>query len=138
MSGNKDIYIVYGSQTGNSEDIAKDLEDKCRSADIPVVRMTLNAVKKEKISLKDVAKFLVVVCSTTGNGDAPENADAWWRGAKLRSAVSPRHCMNIAPTLLFKMYLFLYICFFLYLRMSHSYDNSRRIRLHLSHTLFLV
>jgi sulfite reductase alpha subunit-like flavoprotein len=85
-SGNKDIYILYGSQTGNSEDIAKDLEDKCRNAGIPVVCMTLNAAKK--VTLKDMAKFLVVVCSTTGNGDSPENADAWWRTTKLRSAVS--------------------------------------------------
>jgi sulfite reductase alpha subunit-like flavoprotein len=34
----------------------------------------------------DKAKGLVIVCSTTGNGDAPENCDGWWRSTKLRSA----------------------------------------------------
>jgi len=46
--------------------------------------LCLNDAKK--ISIKDDAKFLIVVCSTTGNGDAPENADSWWRSIKLRSA----------------------------------------------------
>lgn len=46
--------------------------------------LCLNDAKK--MPIKDDAKFLIVVCSTTGNGDAPENADAWWRSIKLRSA----------------------------------------------------
>ena len=85
MAG-KDVLILYGSQTGNSEDIAKDLHDKCSTANISSVCKNLNSVKK--VELKEIAKFVVVVCSTTGNGDTPENADAWWRSIKLRSAVS--------------------------------------------------
>lgn len=46
--------------------------------------MCLNDAKK--LPIKDDAKFLIVICSTTGNGDAPENADSWWRSIKLRSA----------------------------------------------------
>jgi sulfite reductase alpha subunit-like flavoprotein len=82
----KDVLILYGSQTGNSEDIAKDLHDKCSAANISSVCKNLNSVKK--VELKEIAKFVVVICSTTGNGDTPENADAWWRSVKLRSAVS--------------------------------------------------
>ena len=87
MTG-KDVLILYGSQTGNSEDIAKDLHEKCSKLKIGSVCKHLNSVKK--VELKDIAKFVVIVCSTTGNGDTPENADAWWRSIKLRSAVS--HC----------------------------------------------
>lgn len=80
-----DLVILYGSQTGNSEEIAKDLRARCVDAGLePCQLMTMNAAKK--IVLKDVAKCLVVICATTGNGDAPENADVFWRSVKLRSA----------------------------------------------------
>jgi len=36
--------------------------------------------------LKEEASCLLIVCSTTGNGDTPENATNWWRTVKLRSA----------------------------------------------------
>lgn len=66
--------------------IAKDFSEKCADDGIKNTCLELN--KAKKISLKEVASFLVVVCSTTGNGDAPENAETWWRSVKLRSAVS--------------------------------------------------
>lgn len=78
------VHVLYGSQTGNAEDIAKDVCEKFQKAEIKSVCMTLNAAKK--VNLKESAKFVVIVCSTTGNGDAPENAEAWWRSVKLRSA----------------------------------------------------
>jgi sulfite reductase alpha subunit-like flavoprotein len=81
----KDILILYGSQTGNSEDIAKDLHERCQKCSISSVCQQLNTMKK--VDLKERAKFIVVVCSTTGNGDVPENADGWWRSIKLRAAV---------------------------------------------------
>lgn len=89
MTG-KDVLILFGSQTGNSEDIAKDLHEKCNLKKIKSVCKNLNSVKK--VELKEIAKFVVVICSTTGNGDTPENADAWWRSIKLRSAVSRARC----------------------------------------------
>lgn len=82
------VYILYGSQTGNSEFIAKELCDKCNVSTIPAIVHPLNAVKKTV--LKEVAKAIVIVCATTGNGDAPENAEGWWRANKLRSAVRNR------------------------------------------------
>jgi len=63
-----------------------ELSEKLAEANISSQCMALNAVKK--VDLKAVASFLVIICSTTGNGDAPENADGWWRSIKLRSAVS--------------------------------------------------
>lgn len=76
---------MYGSQTGNAESLAQDLADRLNEVGVASQCMTLNAAKK--IQLKGTAALLVVICSTTGNGDAPENADAWWRTIKLRSAV---------------------------------------------------
>ena len=81
----KKCYLLYGSQTGNAESISKDFSellsekigDEC-------VCKCLNDVKT--VDLKEIASIVLIVCSTTGNGDAPENAESWWRSVKLRSA----------------------------------------------------
>jgi len=81
----KKIYLVYGSQTGNAESIAKEVSETLISDSIPTECISLNAAKGMK-NLKDTCLLLTIICSTTGNGDSPENADAWWRSVKLRSA----------------------------------------------------
>ena len=80
------IYVLYGSQTGNSEFIAKDIDCKLQELGIPSLCQTLNSIKK--IDIREKALALVVLCSTTGNGDAPENCEQWWRSVKIRSTVS--------------------------------------------------
>lgn len=81
---NSAVYILYGSQTGNAESIAKEVYSICKSEGFQDAKfMSLNAAKKEP--LKE-SLAVVIVCSTTGNGDAPENAEAFWRSIKLRSA----------------------------------------------------
>ena len=87
MTDSKELFILYGSQTGNSEFIAKELHAKCVESQIPSVCRTLNEVKS--LVLKELACAVVIICSTTGNADCPENADAWWRANKVRSLVSP-------------------------------------------------
>ena len=77
---------MYGSQTGNSEMVGKDLAEKLTEDGVATVCHPMNEGKK--LVLKEVASFLIIICATTGNGDAPENADLWWRSIKLRSAVS--------------------------------------------------
>lgn len=84
---NREVYFLYGSQTGNSEFIAKDIFKTCSDAGWNGQCLPLNNVKK--IDLKPMAKAMIIVCSTTGNGDCPENADMWWRSIKLRSVVGP-------------------------------------------------
>ncbi|KAL7537476.1 hypothetical protein ACHAXR_007839 [Thalassiosira sp. AJA248-18] len=98
------VTILYGSATGNAEHIAKDLastinESKCtpptafRSADV----MEMNHFKRKKLMESWVnpplstdtgnddaveKHALIIVCSTTGNGDAPENAGRFVRYLK--------------------------------------------------------
>lgn len=78
--------MLYGSQTGNSESMARDVSDKLKNEGVENKCLDLNAAKR--LNLRDEASCLLIVCSTTGNGDAPENATNWWRSVKLRSAVS--------------------------------------------------
>jgi len=83
----KFTYILFGSQTGNAEEIASGLSTVCtEELMLPNVQLgTLNSISKNLEDLKNNAQLLLIVCSTTGNGDAPENADAFWRAIKLRS-----------------------------------------------------
>ena len=46
---------------------------------------SLNSIKDDILQLKNKVKLLIIVCSTTGNGDAPDNADKFWRILKNRS-----------------------------------------------------
>lgn len=80
-----DVLILYGSQTGNAESIAETLSEKCAKNSITYVCQTLNSMKGK--DLKTYGGFLVVIVSTTGNGDSPENCEAYWRNIKLRSKV---------------------------------------------------
>jgi sulfite reductase alpha subunit-like flavoprotein len=45
--------------------------------------MTLNEVNN--LDLREQAKFIVFICSTTGQGDPPDNANMWWRFVKSKS-----------------------------------------------------
>lgn len=77
------VRILYGSQTGNSESIAKILnEEIIKKTSISCTYDTLNNAKN--LSLKNV-KYLIVICSTTGNGDMPDNSITWWRQFKQRT-----------------------------------------------------
>jgi sulfite reductase alpha subunit-like flavoprotein len=77
------VRILYGSQTGNSESIAKILnEEIINKTSISCTYDTLNNAKN--LSFKNV-KYLIVICSTTGNGDMPDNSITWWRQFKQRT-----------------------------------------------------
>ncbi len=78
--------MLYGSQTGNAESIAKELSERLHRDTINNELLALNKVKGKKF--QEDCLVMLVICSTTGNGDCPENADNWWRTVKLRSAVS--------------------------------------------------
>ncbi|RYH13617.1 hypothetical protein EON65_35215 [archaeon] len=88
MSAVPALYVLYGSQTGNAESIAKELSEQLIEKSIENVFMNLNAFKSVLCPNTDKEYMLVICCSTTGNGDCPENADTWWRSVKLRSAAS--------------------------------------------------
>jgi sulfite reductase alpha subunit-like flavoprotein len=79
----KIIYILYGSQSGNSESIAIELEQFINNLGYKTKCMSLN--NSMNIDIKNNNLFTIFICSTFGNGDAPENASKWWRYYKKRS-----------------------------------------------------
>jgi methionine synthase reductase len=76
------LYISYGSQNGNAESISKILHDELQTQGIDNRLVTLNELIDNLESTQN--DILIVICSTYGNGDAPENAAKFWRKIKQR------------------------------------------------------
>jgi sulfite reductase alpha subunit-like flavoprotein len=71
------VVVLYGSQTGQSESIAEIIEEKLSDGGIDCGRYELNEIgRKFKLENERVA---VIVCSSTGDGDPPENAAKFYR-----------------------------------------------------------
>ena len=82
----KKIYILYGSATGNGESIARILEQMIiEELQEEVYCESLNSILHNIQDLHNNNKLLIVICSTTGNGDPPENARLFWNMIKKRA-----------------------------------------------------
>ena len=71
-------YVYYGSQYGQCEEISKILHDTLNDN---AIYGTLNAMVDH---IDDISGNVFIICSTTGNGDPPENASKFWRFIKNR------------------------------------------------------
>ncbi|CAB9497042.1 P450 reductase [Seminavis robusta] len=102
------LYILYGSATGNAEYIAKDLAAKGPPAPFQsVVCEALEKFKKHADSVwskpppSGMRKHgLVIVCSTTGNGDAPENASRFARYVKRKTTIEAKAFQHVCYAVL--------------------------------------
>ncbi|CAI5505310.1 unnamed protein product [Closterium sp. Naga37s-1] len=79
------MVVLYGSQTGNAMEIAKTINAEAQQRGLPSHVHALNDYSLEK--LRGVAVAVVVV-SSTGDGDPPENCDRFI-GALQRRSHSP-------------------------------------------------
>jgi len=97
------IYVLYGSQTGNAEEIAQNIKNVFFENNIEIQFSCLNKTIKgdEFTFLKDETNIaadavsdtnIIIVCSTTGNGDAPENANHFWR--KIKNQKLPKNFLS--------------------------------------------
>mmetsp|Transcript_27282 Transcript_27282/g.33277 ORF Transcript_27282/g.33277 Transcript_27282/m.33277 type:complete len:347 (-) Transcript_27282:323-1363(-) len=80
--GRPALVVLYGSETGNCESIAKTVHENAEQAGFESSLGTLN--EYEKFGLLKGGKA-VIICSTTGNGDPPRNAEKFFRFVKRRS-----------------------------------------------------
>uniref|UniRef100_A0A914ZRI6 Methionine synthase reductase n=1 Tax=Parascaris univalens TaxID=6257 RepID=A0A914ZRI6_PARUN len=77
VSNEHEVLVLYGSQTGQSEAIAKVIEERCIGLDLRVRLFVLNDYERKYWIEKE--RTVVVVCSSTGDGDPPDNADRFVR-----------------------------------------------------------
>ncbi|EEY58532.1 NADPH-dependent diflavin oxidoreductase, putative [Phytophthora infestans T30-4] len=74
------VSVFYGSQTGCAESIAQRIYDEAMEKQLDAELHPLN----DKVETRD-GHFVVIVCSTTGNGDPPDNCGKFWRYVKRRT-----------------------------------------------------
>ena len=99
------IYILYGSQTGNAQDISEDIYTRLsNNISYECIHMSLNSTIENNTftfinnnnnnnNTNEETKInIIIVCSTTGNGDAPETANFFWR--KLKNRNQPNNLLN--------------------------------------------
>ncbi|MEE4022538.1 sulfite reductase subunit alpha [Gordonia sp. PKS22-38] len=79
------LQIVYGSQTGTAESVAEQIEDLARQHGFEPVRCDLDALD---ITALSAARRLLVVTSTYGEGEMPDNAELFWQS--LAAPDAPR------------------------------------------------
>ena len=77
------IYIHYGSQTGNGESIASFLKEDIINFHVNG-KVFLSTLNNSLDTEYDDVKCIIIICSTTGNGEFPDNASRWWRFYKNR------------------------------------------------------
>ncbi|KAH8911329.1 riboflavin synthase domain-like protein [Coniochaeta sp. PMI_546] len=81
----RSMAILYGTETGNSEDIARELGDMAERLHFQTIVDEMNS-----FNLKDFLHYnlVIFVCSTTGQGDMPGNALDLWKNL-LRKRLRP-------------------------------------------------
>ncbi|WP_436525471.1 molybdopterin-dependent oxidoreductase [Actinoplanes sp. HUAS TT8] len=70
------VQILWASQTGNAEDFARGLSERLSKTGHQISVRGMDATATE---LLDPGADLLVVTSTFGDGDAPDNGDAFWQ-----------------------------------------------------------
>ena len=75
----KPLNVIYGSRTGNAEAVAADVARMAESHD-----MAAKVMPMDEIDLEALASFerVMIICSTYGEGDMPDNAQALWEAAQ--------------------------------------------------------
>lgn len=81
-------HVMYGTQTGNSEMVAEDLCASMRSQGINAALASLDEIEVEALTSMD---YVLIVTSTYGEGEMPDNAELFWESLKASDAPRLEH-----------------------------------------------
>ncbi|MGZ8179586.1 molybdopterin-dependent oxidoreductase [Williamsia sp. SKLECPSW1] len=73
--GRQPVSVLWASQTGTAEEVVDSLTARLSTAGIPVVCRAMDDVGPDHLAEVSTA---VIVSSTTGDGDAPDNGATFW------------------------------------------------------------
>jgi sulfite reductase (NADPH) flavoprotein alpha-component len=79
------ITLLFASQTGNAENLAKQLSQRLTIADFPVRLFCMADYPTAELSTET---YLLIITSTYGDGETPDTARAFWSFLKNASALS--------------------------------------------------
>ena len=77
MNKSEDLIILYGSQTGNSQDLSERIWRKAKCFKLTAHLRSFDRFDLNK--LNNLKVKLLCVCSTTGQGDLPDNMTKFWK-----------------------------------------------------------
>ncbi len=77
------VNILFGTQTGNAESLAEDIAGKLGAAGMRPVLSGLDDVEMEALAAMDT---VLIVTSTYGEGEMPDNAQLFWDALKSEDA----------------------------------------------------
>lgn len=86
---NQRLAILYGSQTGNAEDMAKRIGLKAKELGYQVLVETMDDYQLKMLPHQ---RLVIFVCSTTGHGQEPENMKNLYNFIRRRDL--PRDCLK--------------------------------------------
>tara|TARA_B100000029_G_scaffold514527_1_gene617752 strand:+ start:1951 stop:3918 length:1968 start_codon:yes stop_codon:yes gene_type:complete len=81
--GDRSLSILFGSQSGNSEELAAKFAKRASDYGLEA---TVNDMDGFDLSSMSSIKRLLIICSTWGEGDMPDNAEELWLEANSDSA----------------------------------------------------
>lgn len=84
-----DITILYGSQTGNAEDLARRIGHRAKFLGFNVLAQTMDDFPLKQLPKQ---KLVIFVCSTTGHGQEPENMKNLYNFIRRRDL--PKDCLS--------------------------------------------
>ena len=79
------LLFLYGSETGTAEGLCHDLHLEAGDRGHPAMIAALNHALRDEASVFLGAPLVVIVCSTTGDGEAPESARKFVRWLKKKA-----------------------------------------------------
>ncbi|OBJ51644.1 bifunctional nitrate reductase/sulfite reductase flavoprotein subunit alpha [Mycobacterium sp. 1423905.2] len=79
------IVLLWASQTGNAEQLAADAAQRLGQAGLPVRVLAMNDLPVADLA---TTRELLVITSTTGDGDAPDNGADFWHA--IQGSDAPR------------------------------------------------
>lgn len=71
----KPLTVIYGTQTGNAQSVSEDIADQAKEHGLTATVMDMDDVELEQ--LVNIERLLVVT-STYGEGEMPDNAESLW------------------------------------------------------------
>ena len=85
IEGDRSLHILFGSQSGNSEDLASKIGKKSANYGLDATVHDMDGF--DFASLSGMSRVLIV-CSTWGEGEQPDNAEDLWITANAAGARS--------------------------------------------------
>lgn len=69
------VTVLFGSQTGTSEGLAREMGDRLKNSGCAPAILCMDEVEPAELTEKE---NLLLICSTYGDGEMPDNAQGFW------------------------------------------------------------